>query len=422
MLGWLLAALLPASVFSQSATSPSPEGLTLRQAFDSALRASEAIAVSEARLRETEALYRQALGASLPQLAVSGESSWQDRRGSNQFGKPDSEVALTLLKTGLSGYRELAAIRGSKHAANERRQLKRRAEQLLLGDVSGAFFGLLLARENVTATQELIKLAEARLTELRERVRVGRSREADAIGQQFQVSSLRSQLEESARQGQARADLLGYLTRSSVTGVKPAQAPFLELPPLERFLKRLEDRPDIVAAREAALAAAAVVRLARADRLPELGLRGNWYAHRPTAQLNNRWDASVTLDVPVWTWGAATAAVEAAKAGLTQEELTLQALRRSAELEVRNAYRDYLSARDQLELRRQALELAKRDHSLQDRDEKRGLVTSLEALESLNRLNGARLAANSALLSVRLASISLDIASGERLDGVEMLQ
>lgn len=400
----------------------SAQTVTLREAFLSALKNSESIAINEQAIRAAEALYRQALGGSLPQLAFLGEAAWQDKANSNRFGKPDTELVLSLFKTGLSGYRELAAVKAAKHAAGERDHLRRRAEQLLLGDVSGAFFGLLQARENVVATEELIKLAGARLSELRDRVRVGRTREADAIGQEFQIATLRSQLEESARQVQARADLLSFLMRAPVAELKPAESPFPELPPLSRFLSRLEARPDVAAAREAAEAAAAFVRLAKADRLPELGLRANWYPHRPAAQLNNRWDASVVVGVPVWTWGAATAAVDEARAGQRQEELALQALRRTAELDVRNAYRDYLSARRQLELRRSSMELARKDNDLQTRDEKRGLVTALEALESLNRLNGARLAFSNALLTVRLASISLDIASGEPLDGVELLK
>ncbi|MBI4423876.1 MAG: TolC family protein [Elusimicrobia bacterium] len=405
-----------------AASRAQPAALTLRQAFDSALRNSESIAINQQEVRRAEALYREALRGELPTLDLAADASWEGRPTSNRLSNADTEAAFRLTKTGLSGYRELAAIRAAGHDSARRRHLRARAEQLLLGDVSGAFFGMLQSQENVAATEELIKLAGARLSELRERVRVGRTREADAIGQEFQVATLRSQLEESSRQVQARSDLLSFLMREPVPALRSGEAPFLELPPIERFLSRVGSRPDVVAASESAQAAAALVRLARADHLPELGFQARWFPHRPASQLSNRWDATLGMAVPLWGWGAVSASVEAARAELTQEELTLQALRRAAELDVRNAYRDYSSARRQLDVRRQAMDLARRDYELQSRDERRGLVTSLEALESLNRLNGARLAYNNALLAVRLASVSLDIASGEPIEEVELLK
>jgi outer membrane protein TolC len=79
---------------------------------------------------------------------------------------------------------------------------------------------------------------------------------------------------------------------------------------------------------------------------------------------------------------------------------------------VRNAHRDHAYAERQLAIRRRAQELARRDYELQTRDERRGLVTSLEVLESLNRLNAAELDLQSAVLAARLASVGLEIAAG----------
>ncbi|TPW21351.1 MAG: hypothetical protein FD126_777, partial [Elusimicrobia bacterium] len=61
-----------------------------------------------------------------------------------------------------------------------------------------------------------------------------------------------------------------------------------------------------------------------------------------------------------------------------------------------------------------AVGLAERDYAMQRRDEVRGLVTSLEILESLNRLSAARLAMSEADLTARLAAVSLELAGGAR--------
>lgn len=417
------AAALIAAVFlaaaDAAASSPAPMQIpppdavavrTLRETYARALRHSDSVAASAQSLRSAEALYRQALGSSLPELSLAHDTQWSQRPSGGAPGVQHDGMAR-LSWSGLTGYRELALIKSARATAAQREQLRKRAEQLLLADVAGAFFGLLQARENANATAELLGLAERRLRELQDRVRVGRTREADAIGQEVQVSALRAQLEESERQAQARSDLLAFLVRTPADPTADAQTP-PPPGPLEDYLARLETRPDVRAALAAVEAARGELRAARSGHLPELGLQANRYGYRPASRENNRWDASLSLSLPIFSWGAVQASADAAAAALGTEEYALQAARRQADLELRNAHRDDSSALRQFEIRSRTAALAQRDYELQRNDERRGLVTSLEVLESLNRLNNARLAYNSALLDARLAAIALELAAG----------
>ena len=318
----------------------------------------------------------------------------------------------TVSWQGLTGYRELFALKGAKATERQREQLLFRAHQLLFSDLAAAYYGLLQARETAAATAELIVLAERRLTELKDRVRVGRTREADAAAQEYQVTALRSQLVESERLAQSRADLLAFLVRAPV---EPAQEEML-LPaygPLGRYLESVESRPDVRAAARSLETARAGVHTARADRFPQLGLTANHYAYRPPNRQGNDWDVSLSASLPLFSFGAVTANVGAAKAGVTMAEHDLRAARRAADLEIRNAHRDRDAAARQLAIRKQASSIAERDYELQRRDERRGLVTSLEVLESLNRLNDARLGLASGQLDDRLAALVLELATGK---------
>lgn len=410
-----LGLVLPAAAIGQGGGAAA-EAQTLKEIFALALKNSESIAVSEQAVREAEAIYRQILGASLPELSFRNQMTWEDGSGGS-----NPEGALRLIKTNLTGYREMAALKAGKSAAQRRKHQRRRAEQLLLGDVAGAFFGLLQAKENVSASRRLIELAERRLGDLRERVRVGRTREADSIGQDFQVASLRSQLEESARQVDGRSNLLAFLIKEPVPEPKTADDPALAEHPLETYLARVEMRPDVQAAKEARDITESLLQVARAEYRPQLSLLANYYPYRP-AKASGDWDASLAVGVPLWSWGARRASLSAADAVLSQNELEYQLAGRRANLEIRNAYRDYQSAKKQLELLGQALDLARRDYALQGRDESRGLVTSLEVLESLNRLNGAELAFNRARLQARLAALNLEIAAGVKFEDMELLK
>lgn len=383
---------------------------TLREAYRAALENSDSIAVSEQTLRQAEALYRQALGSSFPELTARNDTTWQDKRSSGDSTQSDG--AIRLSKSGLTGYRELALVKSSKSTIAQREQERRRAEQLLLGDVAAAYYGLIQAKENTATTAQLIEFADKRLTELKERVRVGRAREADALSQEVQSEALHSQLEESARQVSARNDLLVYLVRAPVDPLaSAADAPALP-PPLDGYLSRLETRPDVAAARDAVKVAGGSVDVARADFFPDVSLQANYYGYRPKTRSDNKWDAAASVSLPIFSFGAARASVAAAKAAYSRQEFALRAAVRAADLDVRNAHRDFASAVHQLEIQRRADALAQRDYTLQTQDERRGLVTSIEVLQSLDRLNIANLALNNALVSTRLAAITLEIAGG----------
>jgi outer membrane protein TolC len=408
--GFLLSTVVSSWVFADVG-QPAPASVsTLKEAYAQALRTSERITVSEQTVREAEALYRQTLGASFPALSFVHDTLLQDQAGG---AAARSNGSFQLRKTGLSGYRELAALRAGRSQLAQRRFEQARAEQLLLGNVAGAFFGLLQAKENVRATDRLAELAKRRLTELRERVRVGRTREADALQQEFQITSLASQKEELARQVDSRANLLAFLVGRPLSdpglsgGGIAAQAPSEEA-----YLARVGRRPDVRALAESVETSASFVRIARAEYLPRLDLGANAYLYRPAAQRNSDWDAFVTLGVPLWTWGARRGSVDAATAVLEQNRAVLHEAERQAALEIRNAYRDYAAARAQLGFQEHLVALARRDYEFQRRDDRRGLVTSLEVIESLNRLNSVELSLNNARLDERLAALNLEIASG----------
>ena len=389
---------------------------TLKEAYVSALQNSERITISAEAVREAEAVYRQTLGDALPELTYRRTVTRKDRTGSTP------ERMFRLSKTDLSGYRELAELRADTAEVRRLVHERLRAEQLLLFDVAGAFYGYLQSAENITATNRLVDLSRERLSELQKRVRVGRTREADAVGQEYQIESLLSQLEESERLLESRGNLLSFLADAPVARPDAIDAGVSRagrtLPPLASFLARIGARPDVRAASENRESAGALLDAARADRLPQLDATANYYTDRPTSNAGNDWDVALTVDVPVFDWKKRQGAVDEAAAVLKQREQELRAARRLAELEIRNAWRDYVSARKQLDLRKKSVDLARRDYELQARDDRQGLVTSLEVIESLNRLNAAELAQNSARLQERLAAVNLEVAAGSRPEDI----
>ena len=380
---------------------------TLRQAYFSALNTSERMFLSDAAIRESEAQNRKIFGNAFPALSLRHQTLWKEA------SLTETDGMMRLAITDLTGYKEYLAFHAGGSALAVREFEKLRAKQLLLQDVAYAFFGLLQAKENTQATGRLLHSAEERLVQLRERVRVGRSRQTDAIQQELQIASLRAQLEENQRQSGTYTDRLSFLAGAPVGELEFKDwVVLLSSRELSGYLSTLELRPDVRAAQESVDLSKGLIRIAVTDYWPRLDLAADYYAYRPDSKKNINWDAALVLNMPLWNWGARSANLDVVKSALAQKNAVLSMARRQSELEIKNAYRNYVSSKKEFEYLKNVLDLARQDYDLQVRDDRRGLVTSLEVVESLNRLNNAERAVNNGLLSIRLTAIELQLVSG----------
>lgn len=304
---------------------------TLKEAFSHALKNSEKIAISEQSVRQAEAIYRQTLGSSFPELLFRHQTVWQDGNSTTSDGM------FRISKTDLTGYREMVAIRSGKLTVTQRKYEQERVEQLLLTEVAAAFFSLLQVTENRAALKRLIELAESRLQELKERVRVGRTREADSIEQEYQITSLQSQLEETARQVNAIKDLLTYLAGIPMIELEIIDTPISDRQlAIESYLAKIDQRPDVRAAITSAKVSEDFIRIARSNYFPAFNLTANYYTYRPTSRENNHWDTSLNVDLPLWDWGTKRGTLDTTKTIFNQSKEALRAVRRQADLEIRN--------------------------------------------------------------------------------------
>lgn len=399
----------PGTACAQQTQTPATAAQTLKDYFILALQNSEKIAISEETVRQAEALYRETLGGSFPKVTYRREASLEDH------GDDSQEGMFRITKTDLTGYRELAAIRAGRSTISQRQFERERVEQLLLLDVAQTFYSILSAEENVATTNKLIALAQERLQELEERVRIGRARQADAIAQQALIASLESQGEESTRQVNARRDLLAFLISVATLDHKVQDSPIImQAQSLENYLGKADTRPDIQAARENLNVVKGDQKLARSEYFPSLNAAANSYTDRPSSQEEVDWDVTLSVDMPLWDWGSRRGTLKAANSVVAQFEKNLQFVTRQADLEIRNAYRDYESAKKQLDIQTKSVELARQNYEIQVEDDHQGLVSNLDVFESLDRLNNAELGFNNARLQEKLTAINLEITSGAK--------
>ena len=114
-------------------------GLTLADCYQMALKQSEEVAIHAEAIHEAEGRFKQSLSGILPHVSFYSSDKRQDGNGGSAFTlKHVPERKFTFSQPLFSGFKEFSAMRGAKAEKHQREQLKARAEQLLLVDVSDA--------------------------------------------------------------------------------------------------------------------------------------------------------------------------------------------------------------------------------------------------------------------------------------------
>jgi outer membrane protein TolC len=256
-------------------------------------------------------------------------------------------------------------------------------------------------------------LLQDRWKETKGRASVGRNRQADVAALEGQLRTMEAQTMESERLVQAQRDLLSFFTGRPITeALSSFEMRNVESTPIQTYIEHTSSRPDVKAQEAAVDVANGAVRVERSNHFPTLDLGANYYLDRTGYREDVKWDAILNLEVPIWSWGATQKGVNAAKADLRRQELVGQEMKRRAQLEVQNAYRNVVSAHRQADTYQKASAAANREHQLTSRDYQRGLVTTFEVLETMNRFVDTERGLNLATLNARLAEVNLKIAAG----------
>ena len=386
--------LLVVSVLSSSswAGDSKGKGLTLKDCYQLALKQSEEISLRQELITETEARFQQSLSGILPRVSFSSVDKRQDGAGDSPFTRKYlPERKFVFSQPLFSGFKEFAAMRGAKVEKRQREQLKVRAEQLLLVDVSDAYHILLEQREDLRVLDSIRQTLRDRLKELEGREKLGRSRSSELVAAQAQLYRVEAEWELAQSREVVASQLLEFLTGLDAVGDLAGPGPALPVAgSREAYLAKAVARPDVKAAEQAVEIARLQVKVARAKFFPTVGADGNYYVDRSGSAKEVAWDASLKVDVPIFQGGSAAGASKEAESGARQAEILLSQARRKAAREIRDAYVQYDTALARARALTKALEATEESYQLQVEEYRRNLVSNLEVLATVQTLQDAR--------------------------------
>jgi outer membrane protein len=387
-----------------AAVEPIPtRPLNLIELTDLAMRNSPTTRAAWAQVRQSEAAETIARAGYWPTIAASYTASrvrqlafegnqvpWQTRYG------PSVSLSYLLLDFGARGG---AADRA--HADLLASQFTRsQAIQDLLLTVESAYYAVIGSRGVELAARQTLADAQAGTDAAQARHKSG----AVTIGDLYQsqaalagatVTVQRAEGSRIVAEG-ALAVALGYPPDTPIQLAEwhPPDNP--ELPPktVQQMLDEARHaRPDLLAAKAREQAAEAAVREARSGNWPTLNLTASGgrttIRNRGTAQ---QYNASVRLDLPLFSGFSVQGAIDQAKAGVDLAQADTEALRLSVEQQVWVAYQNVQTARKSLDAARAQLRASEQAADAIRARYRTGLSSILERLTVEQALAQARIA------------------------------
>lgn len=418
--GRIVFLLLLSAATVQAAQEPaaSTSAITLQECYARAKHISETIGISAENTRLLQAQYRAEIGSVLPHIDWIKQQFYQEAGGTAGGGSPLQTQPLSYFQATqpiFAGFRDWAVIEIAKSQQLQSKFNERLTNLQLLSDVSTAFYAAYTAQDSLAVLQQVRKLNQDQVEQLNHWVNIGRSRSSEVLSAQTQMATLDAQIADTQRTQTEARHLLLFLT-----GV-PADVPLKDDPPaipsltLDEALGRAGSRPELLSAAEALHQAELGIRYARGAHYPTLGATGRYYTERVGFLTDVRWDATFTLDVPLYEGGSSQALVRASRSQEIIAQLTLARTKRDVERDVRTTYDNLTKAVFEMEAYNKAVELADKNYAVQQKEYRLGTITNLDLLQLLTNMQNVRGQWLVSRANARLDDIRFRIAMGEGL-------
>ncbi|MDP8990097.1 MAG: TolC family protein [Acidobacteriota bacterium] len=391
-------------------------------------------AVSDANAAHEDV--QQARAATRPSL--SAKSDYMLTQGNGVF--PSGRF---VTNDGVHVYRDWAVAHQDFTAAVTRTGIKRAKESEVLArakveitrrgvavTVTRAYYALLTAQRKYATAQQAFDEAKRYFDISQNLERGGEVAKSDTVKADLQVAAQDQAFRESKlAMENARLDLAVMLFRDFDQNFNLvddlALAPALPaLPEIQSMAER--ENPDLKAASSTLRGAGLDVTLARQTYLPSLtadfayGIEANAFALHSTVAAdpqkgpvpNLGFFLTVSLNVPVWDWGARASKVRQAVLKRNQASVELSAAQRTLIRNLQGFYAEAQTSREQVDSLQHTVELASESLRLNALRYQAGEATILELVDAQSTLIQARNAYVDGLSRYRLAVANLQTLTG----------
>lgn len=368
------------------------KSLSLTEVYNSALGNTEVMKRSQARLEQAEERKSQAVGAILPTVSLRGNFTKIDPppTAAGQISRltltEQYSSAINVTQPIFRGMREYSVYRQNNTNVLLNQYLKDSSKISLYQAVINAYFNLVITQQDFKNLKVLENYSRDRVQDLKERVRIGRSRKGELLQAEAQLANTHAQLTDT--EGlieEAKAQLSFFLVEKNqlAEDLTTDKLP-VKIQDLDFYLAKALDRPDLKARLAEIEIADEGIAQSKGLYYPVIDMFGNYYLKRTGVLQDSKWDVGVTASIPIYQGGAATSLVREAVSRKYEVSLNFEESKRSIQRDVTVLHESVTRAIKQLTELETALQKSEESYKENLRDYRYGSVTNLDVITSLN--------------------------------------
>jgi outer membrane protein TolC len=415
--------------------------LSLRDAVRLALRENQAIAGATAGLQASQSRIAQARGGMLPKINYSESFTRSDNPvfvfssllTQHQFGLENFAIAplnrpdflnnfqsqLTVDQVVYDAGHTRNSVRSAELAQKMTSEEQRRVQMEVISGAARAYYGALLAAENLKAAEQAVRSAEADLQRAEAVRAAGMSTDVDVLSIRVHLAAVTEQrINRAADLEVAKAalnDALGLpldTAHALTTPLAALDLPDLELDGLERSAAK--SRPEARQTRLATNLAQTQADGARSAMLPQVSFRGAFEADRQ--RFVNRgganWLAEVSLRWNLFNGSADKARIAETAHLVKRAESDEQRTDSAVRLQVRRAYAGLRAAQQRIEVAKAAVAEAEESLRITQNRYAAGMNNVTDLLRTQTAVLESRTRYLAAVHDQRVAATMLEFAAG----------
>ena len=440
LLASLIVLSIPGLLAGQQGQQLSP--ITLQQAVSIALEKNPEHKAALADTRAASADVKEARSFLLPHVAFS-ETATRGNDPVYVFGSKlrqqrftTADFALNVLNTPapfgnfatrFGGTWNLFDSFGSWHAINRAERVKdavghqmERTDQEIIFRVVDSYYGVLLAKKQLEVAEQSLKTAEAILDRSKDRFESGVVVESDLLSARVRLATRKQELihaQNNLAMGRAQLSTsLGISTEKDLDPTEGLAESNLPATTLQEAEKRaLELRPDLKRIRSQEAAQQQSVSVAKSSFGPRVNAFAGWEADNPTFVAGgggNNWLAGIEVQFDLFEGGAKRARLSHERAMQEKVAAVKEIATDATRLEVRRAYYDLDSARQQVEVARATIAESQESLRINQNRYDSGLSTITDLLAAEEAARRSQTGYWEAVYRYHTGYANLELASG----------
>ncbi len=400
-----------------------PSALSLKEAIDLALQYHPSMRSANANVQFSDASLALARSAYFPAVAVTGSASRTD--GAFVFNPSfppriqsynNYASALNIQQTIYDFGKTDGRVSGAHQLLYASEYDYQGSRMTVISNVEIAYYSVLEAQRVVDVNTETLAQAEAHLKEAQAYYAVGTRPQIDVTTAQVNVANANVNL--ISAKNQLRIAGLQLENSMGVHSDMPyTLSDSLAVTPFAQSLDSvkavaLASRQDLLSANARLQSSQSLVSSASGQRLPTLALAGTWNWSAFNFPLQSRWNAGVTLSLPLFQGFGIDAQVDQAEANFEASQAALSLTLENALLDVEQNYLSVREAADRISATTKLVGQATENLKIAEGRYNVGVGSALEITDAQVTLANARLSNIQALYDYNTSFIKLRRAMG----------